>query len=125
MTVRYFTLEEANAALPRLRALIEEIWQAREVILAARPELEPVVRQLGNNGGSRKAGEMVAEFDRIQRAVREIQAIGCLLRDLDRGLVDFLSRRAGREVYLCWQYGEPQVLFWHDLETGFAGRQPL
>ncbi|GAB4566579.1 MAG: hypothetical protein Kow0047_18020 [Anaerolineae bacterium] len=125
MTVRYFTLEEANAALPRLRALIEEIWQAREVILAARPELEPVVRQLGNNGGSRKAGEMVAEFDRIQRAVREIQDIGCLLRDLDRGLVDFLSHRAGREVYLCWQYGEPQVLFWHDLETGFAGRQPL
>jgi len=125
LTVRHYTVEEANAALPGLRALIQEMWKARSAILAAQPELAPVLNKAANNGGSRLAGEMLAEFQRFQQAVRDIQAMGCLLKDVERGLVDFLSRRDDREVYLCWHYGEEQVTFWHEIQAGFSGRQLL
>ncbi len=125
MPVRYFTVEEANAALSRLRPLIQQIWETRAAILAARPDLEPVLYKAINNGGSRLAGEMVVEFQRLQQAVHEIEEMGCLLKDLERGLIDFPSWRDGREVYLCWHYGEEQVAFWHELHAGFVGRQPL
>jgi hypothetical protein len=51
--------------------------------------------------------------------------MGCVLKDMDQGLVDFLTRRDGREVYLCWRYGEERVAYWHELQAGFAGRRPL
>ncbi len=125
MPLRYFTVEEANALLPRLRALIEAMWEARAAILAARPDMEPVLEAAMNNGGSQRASEVVAEFERLQNIVHEIREMGCVLRDMEKGLVDFLSRRDGQEVYLCWHYGEERVAFWHELRAGFAGRRPL
>ena len=122
---RFFTLEEANACLPRLRELLGEIQDVRKRVLASRPETWPVLQKAIGNGGSKKAAELVFEFNRLERAAQEIKEMGCLLKDVDQGLVDFLSRREGREVYLCWRYGEERVAYWHDLTAGFAGRQPL
>lgn len=126
MPARFFTVDEANAALPRLRELLEQIMAARRVIVDARPELWPVLKKSIGNGGSKKAGDLLAEFERLQAAVKAVEDMGIVLKDLDVGLVDFLHRRPdGREVYLCWRYGEPEVAFWHELHAGFAGRHRL
>lgn len=125
MPGRHFTVEQANSLLPRLRPLVAEMLAARQRILDARPEIWPVLESAIGNGGSKKAGEMVTEFERLQRCVLEISALGVELKDINTGLCDFPSRRHGREVYLCWRYDEPSVAHWHDLEAGFAGRQPL
>ena len=125
MQQRYFTPEEANALLPSLRALIERMWQARDAVLAVQPELAAVLQKAASNGGSGVASQALAEFRRLQEAMQTIRELGCELKDLDQGLIDFRSRRNGREIYLCWRYGEERVAFWHDLEAGFAGRQPL
>ena len=123
---RLFTLDEANDQLPRVRALLTELQQARTTILAARPDLEPVLRKAGTNGGSRRAGEMLAEFTRGEEALAELRTIGCVVKDVDPGLIDFLHRLPdGREVYLCWRQGEERIEFWHEVQAGFAGRRRL
>ena len=78
----------------------------------------------GNGGG--EPGRAVSEaFLELRSALIELQAMEVVLRDLDRGLVDFPSIREGEEIYLCWEEGEERIGFWHDPDTGFAGRQPL
>lgn len=126
MPPRYFTLNEANAALPQLNELLEQLMQARRAIIDAQPELWPILKKAIGNGGSKKAGQMLAEFQRVQAAHQAIEALGVVLKDPDAGLLDFLHRRPdGREVYLCWRYGEPKVSHWHELHGGFAGRKPV
>ena len=126
MPARYFTVEEANAALPQLNEQLEQLMHARRTIIQARPELWPVLKKSIGNGGSKKAGEMLPQFERVQAAVAAIEAMGIVLKDPDTGLVDFLNRRPdGREVYLCWRHGEKEVAFWHELDAGFAGRRRL
>ena len=77
------------------------------------------------NGGSKKAGAMLADFEKVQKKAKAIQAMGIQVKDINTGLVDFLARRDGRDVLLCWKYDEPSVAHWHDLDSGFAGRRPL
>jgi hypothetical protein len=122
---RHFTAEEANQVLPQVRTLINQILQARQKIIEARPDLMPVLERSIGNGGSKKAGEVIVDFKRLEDGVLALQAMGCVLKDLSTGLVDFPSIRDGREVLLCWQHDEPQVMYWHDLQSGFAGRQRL
>ena len=126
MSARFFTLDEANAVLPRLNELLDQAMQARRAIVEARPELWPVLKKSIGNGGSKKAGEMLPEFQRLEAAVGEIEKLGVHLKDTDLGLVDFLHRLPdGTEVYLCWREGEGAIGFWHPIETGLQGRQPL
>ena len=122
---KYFTPEEANHALPQVRALVVEIMQAREAIIKAQPELWPVLEKSVGNGGSKKAGELLHEFRRVEHGVRSLQEIGCVLKDMSIGLVDFPTLRDGQEVLLCWKFDEPAVLFWHDQQSGYAGRKRL
>ena len=126
MSARFFTLDEANAVLPRLNELLDQAMQARRAIVEARPELWPVLKKSIGNGGSKKAGEMLPEFQRLEAAVGEIEKLGVHLKDTDLGLVDFLHRLPdGTEVYLCWRYGEHEVAYWHELHAGYAGRKRL
>ena len=125
MAPRFFTVAEANAMLPTLRPLVAEILAARQRILDAQPQLWPVLEKAARNGGSPLATTVLADFDRVRRNLKAIEAEGVQVKDPNVGLLDFLSERDGRTVYLCWRYDEPAVGFWHDLEAGFTGRQPL
>ena len=114
-----WTVEQANAALPRVGAALERI---RELVAAARLEREEAAELLEGNGHAR-APRAAAE---LRATVEELTGEGIVLRDLDAGLVDFPARlEDGREYLLCWVLGEPAVAWWHWPDTGFAGRRPL
>ena len=121
---RHYSVEQANAALGFVAERIERLRAARlqlddEEARAALTEAAP-----SNGGGA--PGRVVSEaFLALQRALGELQAMDIVLRDLERGLVDFPALRDGREVYLCWEEGEAEIGFWHDSDSGYAGRQPL
>jgi hypothetical protein len=120
---RYFTLAEARAALPKVKALMDEVQLARAEILRLQPEVWPALRKAAGNGGSAAAGEMLRHFTRLEAGVKGILGMGVLVKDIDMGLVDFLAWHHGKEICLCWRHGEADLLYWHDLHTGFAGRQ--
>ena len=122
---RYFTEGEANALLRELLPDIEDLMATRNRIVEIRPELESGLQKALGNGGSQATGELLSLMRRVKRSVERIQGTGVLVKDLDRGLLDFPAERDGRIIFLCWQYGEPTVAYWHDFDAGFAGRQPL
>ena len=122
---RHFTVEEANALLPRLRAILESVLAARQRIIDAQPDVWPMLEKAVGNGGSRKAGQLVEEFKKVERGIQAIQSLAIVVKDINTGLIDFPALRGDREVFLCWRYGEAAVTFWHELDTGFAGRQPV
>ncbi len=123
--MKTFTLEEANSLLPQVEELLDEMSLVREHILSGGADLESVLKHAGGNGGSKKSGEYILLLQRFNACLSTMQDFGCELKDLDQGLVDFPSLRDGRIVYLCWKRGEQDIRFWHDLESGFGGRQPL
>ena len=125
MSRRYYAVEEANALLPSLRRILSELIEARQRIVSAEPELWDLLEKSVRNGGGKKAGAFLRDFEIVQQNVRAIDALGIEIKDINSGLIDFWSRRDGREVYLCWRYGEASVEYWHDIDAGFAGRQPL
>lgn len=132
MTPRSFDLDEANALLPQLTRLIEEIRTAQRQLHELRQRLEEIGRLARGNGHAlerRASGLTGRRMRRLRRFLEEAtertQALGCELKDVDQGLVDFRSYRDGREVYLCWRLGEDRIRYWHELDSGFAGRQPL
>lgn len=121
----YFTLAEANQVVRQIQPLLSKILEIRQRVIERRPELIPVLQKLRGNGGSREASEMVDEFRQLEELVAQIQAQGAIVKDINRGLIDFPHWRDGREVYLCWQFGEEEILYWHEVDAGFAGRQAL
>ena len=122
---RYFTLHEANEALTTIRPLMDEVQTIRQKILANQPEAWPAIEKSAGNGGNRALSNMVQDFEKLDALVHLIQDTGVLIKDINIGLLDFPALRDGREVYLCWQYGEGDIAFWHEVEAGFAGRQPI
>jgi len=122
---RYFTLQEANETLAVIRPMINEIQTIRQKIMAQRPEVWPVVEKAAGNGGSLAASKLVQEFERLDQLVHQVQGTGVQFKDINLGLLDFPALRNGREVYLCWKYGEEDIAFWHEIEAGYAGRRPI
>jgi len=125
MPTHYFTVAEANSLLPQVVSVLSEMMDARQRIIDAQPDLWPVLEKAVGNGGSKKAGALLSEFRRVENGARTLSEMGCILKDINTGLVDFPTIRDGHEALLCWRYGEPEVGYWHDAESGFAGRQPL
>jgi hypothetical protein len=122
---RHFTLEEARALLPRLRRLFARIHQYKADLEATEEELAKLTKQAGGDLGGPVVGKLVRTMLGLRDALLEIGGLGIQIKDLDRGLVDFPSIRDGREVFLCWELEEDDIEFWHDLETGYAGRERL
>jgi hypothetical protein len=125
MATHFFTPAEANALLPEVRRIVGRMLEARQEVLALHPELWPVVAQAANNGGSKVVTQATRQILVIQEALHRLEALGIQVKDLNTGLIDFPARRRGQTVLLCWLYDEPSVQWWHDLESGFAGRQPI
>lgn len=118
-------MQEANAALDAIRPLVEEIQAIRKVVLARSPELWPALERSAGNGGSHALSQLAQEFGRLDQLVHAILEEGAEIKDLSVGLLDFPAWRADHAVYLCWRYGEKEIEFWHEIEDGFAGRQPV
>ncbi len=125
MNAKHYTLAQARAALPAVKRYMQEIQSARSEILRLRPEALPAIEKAAQNGGCKEAGELYIQGTRIERGIKGLAELGLLVKDLDMGLVDFLGSRAGREVFLCWHYGEDDIAYWHDINAGFAGRRLL
>lgn len=121
----YFTPHEANQALEVIRPWMEQILRIRDDLISRRPDLWPAIQGSVGNGGSAELSRLFVDFDRLDTLIHRIQDLGVHLKDINTGLLDFPSIRGDREVYLCWRYGEESVQFWHDIEAGFAGRQPI
>jgi hypothetical protein len=132
MAQKVFTLSEANALLPTLEPLIRRLVAASREFRASERLLDAFRARATMEGGilpDRDLSGAKAEADRLQAEIQQlaadVEAIGCVLKDVDVGLVDFLSLRQGRQVYLCWRLGESVIAFWHGLEEGYAGRRPI
>jgi hypothetical protein len=130
---RYFTVREVEALIPRLEGLMRGVMDGHAEASRLRAALEAAQREVVLAGGMRLRHEWWrARRAAIGRATREIRArLGEILatggapKDLELGLVDFLGRVEGRDVNLCWRYGEKQVRFWHGLDEGYAARKPI
>lgn len=121
---RHFTRAEANAALATLRPLLQRLRDAKDLLTDEQAHEALSDAAPGNGGG--EAGVQVGEsFLEVRRLLAALQEAGIVIRDLDRGLIDFPALIEGREVYLCWELGEDSVDHWHEIEDGFPGRQPL
>jgi hypothetical protein len=121
---RHYTLDEARGELPWVREKLAEIRDARERLTAADAH-EALEDAAETNGGGRSGRQVGEAFRDLRAAVAGFAEREIVLRDLDRGLIDFPAIREGREVYLCWVEGEADITFWHDLDAGYAGREEL
>lgn len=130
---QYFTVRAVEALIPRLEALMSRIMAAHASAARLRGALEAAQREVVLAGGMRLRPEWWrtrrAGIDKATRELRaglgDILATGGVPKDLELGLVDFLGLVRGREVHLCWRYGEKRVQFWHGLDEGFGGRKPI
>ena len=133
MTPRYFTPDEANALLPDVREAAETLVGHRRALVEANAKRAHLASQIAGNGGDfdpqepRELEEVLQrEAEAVGHAIERLEGLGVLVKDADRGLVDFPAlRENGEEVLLCWHVGEDEIAFWHGLEEGFAGRKPL
>ncbi len=125
MSVSYFTVEEANALLPVLEPLVGRLLELRARVSHESRAISNVLGDLRSDVGGPGATRLVIEFEEIERLVAQISSYGCVLKSVESGLLDFLCEREGRDVYLCWRFGESSIQFYHELHTGFQGRRPV
>ena len=131
MALRHFTLQEATSLLPRLAEMIQTLRELRDAAVVKKAQIDQLWQRLeGGEPVLSAIGEEQGRFDAITRRLvsiaQEIEATGCVLRDLDVGLIDFPCRaRGGTTVYLCWRQGESAIAFWHGVDEGYAGRKPI
>jgi hypothetical protein len=142
---RFYDIDAANAAVPELDGIVGVLAEQRAELVRLRDEVLAAGSSAGDGAttavadrSSRPAADppivddlrltrlrMQGLIDQMAAGVARIDGLGLTLRDIEHGLVDFPALVAGRQVWLCWQRGEPAIGFWHDLETGFSGRRPL
>jgi hypothetical protein len=133
MTEKHFDRREAEELLPTIAPWLEEARGEKQKVDALQRELAQAASRIMVLGGTsppfasllRQKTEHDQAAARLAGIVNRIQETGCLVKDLDLGLVDFPSLLEGEEVYLCWKLGEEHIAFWHGIEEGFAGRKPL
>lgn len=130
---KYFTRAEAERLLPLVNDLLLKALATKAAFQEAKQSLERTAREIAMRGGMAVQNERMLEtrrrrdesLARLEEVLVQIQGHGCLVKDLDRGLLDFPTLFEGREVYLCWLFGEPRIEYWHEVEGGFAGRRPI
>jgi len=129
---RLFTPREANSALDQVRPLAERLVAVRARMRELAETQSENILAIGGNGVGYAATDLKAAQGGLEQlaeeaaaAVRELDEIGVVVKDLDLGLLDFPAVRDGDEVELCWQVGEDAVVYWHPLEAGYRGRKPI
>jgi hypothetical protein len=130
MVRKHFTREEATRTLPLVRRIVQDIVDDYEAWKECLGQYElAAARQRPEEGESADAVVLREQVDEIARRINayiaELEEIGCVLKGFDDGLVDFRGEVDGREVWLCWKLGEPEVGHWHELDEGYRNRRPL
>lgn len=127
-----FTVQEANACLPLVRAIVGDLVRLARDVVDRQQRLTTL--NASRTGDRRDAyseeldqieEELEKDAGRLREFVEELQQLGVEPKSAIEGLVDFPAMLDGRQVYLCWKHGEPEVLYWHEVDAGFAGRRPL
>ena len=123
---RRFSLAEANRSLPLVQRVVGDIVKTHAMATKLQHEVE---RHAGGKQPQPTAGAIQEQLDscmnKLEDFVDELSEIGCELKDYQMGLIDFVGRHEGRDVYLCWKLGEERITHWHEVDTGFAGRQSV
>ena len=130
---RYFTLAQAQRLLPEVGAAIRQAVAQKDIFQTADNDLQNALRRIAMLGGTLVERDRVMELksrrevsaSQLKEAIETVHSFGCLVKDLDTGLVDFPTLYRGAEVYLCWRMDEPSIEFWHAIEDGFRGRKPI
>lgn len=124
MYERHFTPEEANSLLPSLKPLLRQLRDAKDQLTDG--ELHELLSEAApGNGGGEPGRQVGAAYLEVRKLLTTLEEAGIVVKEVDRGLIDFPALLDGREVFLCWELGEDEVGFWHELEAGYRGRQPL
>jgi hypothetical protein len=121
---KFYSVDEANALVPKLRTLLERI-RATQQALSEDKTLAAVREKAAHNGGGLPNNRLAELTRSLERDLRQLQEWGIVLRDPSIGLIDFFHKREGESVFLCWKLGESKVEWWHPVDTGIAGRQRL
>ncbi len=130
---RFFTLQQAEKVLPEVAESIREAVALRDRYQTMEGEWQSFSERLATTGGMQVDRAWVVEqknrreetASALKQAIEKVHEFGCVVKDLDMGLVDFPTLFQGEEVYLCWKLGEPGIQFWHGVEEGFRGRKPI
>ena len=132
MAEKHFTLEEADQLLPRLQAILEQLVSVRREMGAKQHKMEELRAHVRGNGATAEGRlfatlkeELESMARELRQGIEQIEGFGCVVKDLDTGLIDFPALRQGQEVFLCWRLGEERIGFWHTTQEGFSGRKPL
>jgi hypothetical protein len=125
MAERIFSVSEAKALLPRLRTILGEVAEEWSRIKSLNPQIQKARDKAQFSGGSPYGVEYIETVLHLMSLLQQVRDLGVIVKDVDRGLCDFPYMKNGKVVYLCWQLGEDTIEYWHDIEAGFAGREPL
>jgi hypothetical protein len=129
--MKLFSPEKANALIPVLTPMLEELWAKRRELAIKLLEQDPALRHAGSRtptsaverrGEARRCTELKAE---IVRTINRVESYGCVVKDLNLGLLDFPALRDGRPVFLCWKIGEPSIEHWHGTDESFVDRKEI
>ena len=128
-----FTLTEAESLLPEIDSILREAVSLKAQYLEAEEAIQSFAQRVAMQGGvlvdratvMRNRAQRDRHGERLKAAVEKLHDFGCVIKDLDVGLVDFPTLFHGREVYLCWRMGEPGIGYWHGVDEGFAGRKQI
>ncbi|MCH8304796.1 MAG: DUF2203 domain-containing protein [Candidatus Marinimicrobia bacterium] len=127
---KLFSVEEANMLLPEIRTILDEFKDRKKMFFELKEEIIELTEivdseEYRSEELSKKERIMRATSNEIENLFEEIADLGCVVKDIDNGLVDFISIFKGRKVFLCWKQGEDKVSWYHDMQTGFTGRKKI
>ena len=122
---KLFTLSEATTLLPQLAVHLTKAKQGKAILLHTKEEIKKASAKAELGGGSVAGPRYIQALEDIHDSMQAVHELGVLVKDLEQGLCDFPHMLDGRVVYLCWKLGEEQIEWWHEIDSGYAGRKPL
>ena len=125
MQKRFFSVEGARSLLPSIKKMVEEAISFSKKLEEHRETVQKLAKLGVDNAGSPMGTAYLENLISLQTQIRIIQETGCVVKNIQVGLIDFPHLKDGREVYLCWKYGEEDIRYWHEVDAGFAGRTLL